>query len=131
MLEDKTGNIWFGSDGKGISMLKSETAHTSNPSFVQITEKDKLGSSTIRSIRQDKNGNIWIATGLGLNYLVKAKDGEQMLYYTTADGLKANDFIVNSVYIDKKDHIWWGNGKALTNLDLNNYKFPESVPAIQ
>ena len=130
IAEDKDGNIWFGTEGKGISMLKVKTINTDQPTFENFTEKDGLSNNSISSLMQDKAGNLWIATDRGLNYLIN-KSGELEIHvYTSADGLKANDFF-NSVAIDGKNTIWWGNGKALTNLNLNNYKLPEKAPMIQ
>jgi len=130
MYEDKEGNIWFGTEGKGISMLKAHTVNSGEPSFKNFSEKDNLSNNNIRSLMQDKAGNIWIATGRGLNYLINKPEGFEVHVYSSADGLKANDFF-NSVVIDNNNTIWWGNGKALTNLNLNNYKLPEKVPVMQ
>jgi ligand-binding sensor domain-containing protein/serine phosphatase RsbU (regulator of sigma subunit) len=130
MFEDKDRNIWFGSDGKGISILKEKTIKTNSPVFENITEKDGLTNNIICSLQQDKTGNIWIATERGLNYLINDKGPKNIHTYTSADGLKANKFF-SSVLIDKKNNIWWGNGTALTTLDLNTYKLPEKAPVIQ
>jgi ligand-binding sensor domain-containing protein/serine phosphatase RsbU (regulator of sigma subunit) len=127
--EDKNGNIWFGTEGKGISKLKASSIHSKVPSFEYFTEKEGLSNNSIRSIAQDNTGNIWIATERGLNFLVP--ENKNVIHtYTSADGLKANNFF-NSTFIDGNNTIWWGNGKALTNLNLNNYKLPESKPLIQ
>lgn len=130
IAEDKQGNIWFGTEGKGLSKLKVNSIHTKNPSFEHFTEKEGLSNNSIRSIAQDKNSNIWIATERGLNYLTSRGDENEIHTYTSADGLKANNFF-NSVIIDDKNVIWWGNGKALTNLNLNYYRLPDSKPQIQ
>ncbi len=130
IYEDKEGNIWFGSDGKGISILKAKTINTNNPAFETLSEKDGLSSNLIRSIVQDTTGNFWIATEMGLNYLSTKNGKKEIHFYTSADGLKANNFYYTTI-IDKNNTIWWGNGKALTNLNLNNYKLPETPPSLQ
>ncbi len=130
LFEDNEGNIWFGSENQGLTKLSAESINSSNPDFTYFSLKENLSSNAIRSIKQDQSGNIWVATALGLNYIAFSKEGYNIHTYTSADGLKANDFLSNSVHIDKKGIIWWGNGKALTNLDLNNYKFPQSTPSI-
>ncbi|MCW3077213.1 MAG: rsbU 7 [Bacteroidetes bacterium] len=130
IYEDKEGNIWFGSDGKGISILKAKTINTSTPVFETLSQRDGLSSNQIRSVIQDTTGNFWIATEMGLNYVIN-KNGKKIIHvYTSADGLKANNFYYTTL-IDKNNTIWWGNGKALTNLNLNNYKLPEAAPLIQ
>ena len=130
IAEDNEGNIWFGSDGKGVSILNVKTIGSDMPVFGSITEKDGLTNNIIWSLAQDKSGNVWIATEHGLNYLINKSDGKEIHKYTSADGLKANNFL-KSVLIDSRNTIWWGNGKALTNLDLNSYKLPQMAPEIQ
>jgi len=131
ITEDKDGNIWFGSEGRGVSKLLQKTINSKDPVFKNYSEKNGLSDNSIRSMMQDKSGHIWIATERGLNYLLEKPDGADMHVYTSGDGLKANNFLMNSVCIDNKNVIWWGNGKALTNLNLNNYKIPASVPVMQ
>ncbi|MCE3228731.1 MAG: rsbU 7 [Bacteroidetes bacterium] len=130
IFEDKDGNIWFGSEGKGVSVLRASTINTREPSFQTHTEKEGLSSNLIRSIIQDNSGNVWIATERGLNYMVEKNGKKEFHVYTSADGLKANNFYYTAL-IDKNNTIWWGNGKALTNLNLNNYKLPSVAPFIQ
>ncbi len=130
IVEDKDNNIWFGTEGKGISMLKAKTIASNHPVFENFSEKDGLSNNTIKSLAQDRKGNIWIGTELGLNYLIN-KNGEKEIHiYTSADGLKANNFF-SGVLIDSKDFIWWGNGLALTTLDLNHYELPHVAPHMQ
>ncbi len=127
---DSDGNVWFGTNGKGISVLKASTIKSRKPEFIHFDESEGLSSKNIRSMIQDKSGNVWIATEKGLNYLVK-RDGKFVNYvYTTANGLKANNFFPNSVFVDTENKIWWGNGKALTVLDLDHYKLSDKAPTI-
>jgi serine phosphatase RsbU (regulator of sigma subunit) len=35
------------------------------------------------------------------------------------------------VLLDSKNRIWWGSGKSLTMLDMNNFKIPVKTPDIQ
>jgi ligand-binding sensor domain-containing protein/serine phosphatase RsbU (regulator of sigma subunit) len=130
IVVDKSGNIWLGTDGDGISVLKANTIKARRPEFLHFADKDGLSSKYIRSMMEDKNGNVWIATEKGLNYLVNKNGKQSMQVYTTANGLKANNFFPNSVLIDGKNRIWWGNGKALTTLDLNTYKISEKAPDV-
>lgn len=130
IAEDRDGNLWFGTEGKGISKLKANTINSKEPVIENFDEKNGLSNNSIRSLMQDKNGNVWIATEHGLNYLTSRNGKNEIHVYTSADGLKANNFF-NSVLIDDRNVIWWGNGKALTNLNLNNYKLPDKAPVIQ
>ncbi|MFT7611934.1 MAG: serine phosphatase RsbU (regulator of sigma subunit) [Parvicellaceae bacterium] len=55
ILEDKSGNLWFGTNGGGVSMYNGE-------SFTHFTEKEGLSNNIVFSILEDKSGNLWFGT---------------------------------------------------------------------
>ena len=55
ILEDKSGNLWFGTEGGGVSMYNGE-------SFTHFTEKEGLSNRDVLSILEDKSGNLWFGT---------------------------------------------------------------------
>ncbi|MCW3123917.1 MAG: hypothetical protein JWQ38_3409 [Flavipsychrobacter sp.] len=66
-LQDKAGNLWFGSNGEGMYRCDPSAASKTGPiTFTNYTTKDGLGSNTILCILEDKSGNIWISTDSGL-----------------------------------------------------------------
>ena len=58
MLRDKTGNLWFGTYGGGVSKYDGA-------SFTHFTEKEGLSNNTVLSIIEDKTGNLWFGTDGG------------------------------------------------------------------
>jgi ligand-binding sensor domain-containing protein/serine phosphatase RsbU (regulator of sigma subunit) len=130
IYEDKDGNLWFGTEGKGISILSSESINAEKPSFKHFSDADGLSNNSINSIIQDQSGNFWIATSRGLNFLSHLRTDLEIHKYSTADGLKANDFF-KCVALDNNNTIWWGNGKALTKLELGNLKISAIPPLLQ
>jgi serine phosphatase RsbU (regulator of sigma subunit) len=169
MLEDKSGNLWFGTNGGGVSKydgnrveeieaklkrgesvsdqdqqdLKKENGKLVK-SFTHYTDKEGLSNNTVWSMLEDKSGNLWLSTEKGLNCFVvgggglsttELQNGEksntQILVFHKEDGLKAEDFFKNSVLLDSKNQIWWGSGKALSMLDLNDFNLNDKEPEIQ
>ena len=55
ILEDKKGNIWFGTE-KGLAV------YTTTNEFVQYKGSQELANSNINRIIQDREDNIWFAT---------------------------------------------------------------------
>jgi ligand-binding sensor domain-containing protein len=55
MLEDKSGNLWFGTYGGGVSKYDGK-------SFTHFTEKEGLSNNTVLSMLEDKSGNLWFGT---------------------------------------------------------------------
>ncbi|OJJ17018.1 hypothetical protein BKI52_30340 [marine bacterium AO1-C] len=58
-LQDKAGNIWFGTTGEGLYKYDGK-------SFTQFTIKNGLKSNQVHYILEDKDGQIWIGTAMGV-----------------------------------------------------------------
>jgi signal transduction histidine kinase len=128
IMEDSHGNIWFGTYGGGAGMFDGT-------SITHFTDEEGLSNNTVQSILEDNNGNIWISTEQGLNLIVFDPDSVYIRYnnpvihnFGHPDGLKAMDFLLNSVLLDSKNRIWWGSSKSLIMLDMNKFKIPLEPP---
>lgn len=101
-LEDRKGNLWFGTIGAGIYVYDGE-------SFINYTTKEGLVFDGIGCIYEDKSGTIWIGTQGGLSrYDGLAKDTKSITFqnFTKEDGLTDND--INSIIEDKSGKFWFG-----------------------
>ena len=82
---DTRGLVWYASPS-GLVVVDTETGNT----FL-LDEKDGLEGSTICSVIEDLNNDIWVATEFGLSHImVKNKDGERAFdihSYSQQDGL--------------------------------------------
>ncbi len=58
-LQDKAGNLWFGTTGDGLFKYDGKT-------FTQFTTSNGLNHNSVNHILEDKDGKIWIGTGAGL-----------------------------------------------------------------
>ena len=96
LLEDRKGNLWFGTYGGGVSIYNSE-------SFTHFTEKEGLSNNYVMSTLEDKKGNLWFGTyGKGLSIY----NGEYFRHLTQKEGLSIN--YVRSTLKDKKGNLWFG-----------------------
>jgi signal transduction histidine kinase/ligand-binding sensor domain-containing protein len=112
ITEDKSGNLWFGTYGGGVSKYDGK-------SFTNFTTAQGLAKNSVYSITEDKSGNLWFGTdGSG----VSKYDGKSFTNFTTAQGLADNT--VYSITEDKSGNLWFGtfgggvskyDGKSFTN----------------
>ncbi len=109
VLEDRRGNLWFGSMGAGVYRYDGS-------SFQNFTSREGLVNNEIGCIYEDKAGNIWF----GANGGVSCYDGESFRNYVMKDdsmieertGKSVPDFTrpsneVNSIMGDKTGKIWF------------------------
>jgi ligand-binding sensor domain-containing protein/serine phosphatase RsbU (regulator of sigma subunit) len=124
MFEDSRGNIWFGTMTGGVNKFDGEL-------ITWYTTAQGLRDNYVQSVTEDRDGNIWISTDQGLNVIRKDPSGDsiQIFSFGLQEGLKGINFFQNSVLLDSKNRIWWGNTKSLTVLDLNNFEFESQPPA--
>lgn len=110
ILEDNTGNIWFGTTGEGVYRYDGKL-------FTQFTKNDGLSSNGVYSMMEDKEGNVWFGTEHG----VCRYDGTtitSMPFITTFSyGLYPNtssehntsvENTVCAILQDKNGTIWFG-----------------------
>lgn len=95
VLEDRKGNLWFGTKDSGVYYYNGK-------SYLHFTTKDGLGSNSALHIYEDKAGNIWFGTKGGASRY----DGRSFRNFTTKDGLPNND--INAIMEDKNGKIWFG-----------------------
>lgn len=95
LLEDREGNLWFGTVGHGLYRYDGKT-------FTHFTAADGLADLTILCILQDRDGSLWFGTTAGLNRY----DGKTFTHFTTADGLTHN--VVTAIMQDQTGRIWLG-----------------------
>lgn len=96
ILEDRHGNLWFGTRGSGVSMYNGNT-------FTHYTEKEGLSSNFIHSIVEDGEGNLWFGTYGGG---VTKYDGRVFTHFTEREGLSDNH--IRSLLVDHFGNLWIG-----------------------
>ncbi|MBI4648955.1 MAG: hypothetical protein HY738_20790, partial [Bacteroidia bacterium] len=152
---DKSGNLWFGTDG-GIILLLHEYiqdwhVETQGPAslqpkkiFLNITKKDGLSDDVVMSIKEDKEGNIFIGTNFGITVLSKGftfGKGEtftgKIEIYNSSTGYPVKDVNGGSgngaMLIDSKGILWAGTGAektALVRMDYNAIHRNDKPPVV-
>jgi hypothetical protein len=111
-LQDKTGNLWFGTTGEGVYMYDGRT-------FKQFTAKDGLAGNTIWSMLEDKRGHIWFGTDSGVCKYTPQFNGIKRVPIEIPGGSLPKDYpertnwsksFVLSMLEDRHGVIWLGTG---------------------
>lgn len=115
ILQDRDGNLWFGTEGGGTCRFDGHV-------FQTLTTEDGLADGRVRSIIQDRSGAIWFAPG----YMFGSKrspetggvtrlTGNQFQRFTTEDGLA--DSRVKLIREDRQGNLWFITRNGLTRFD--------------
>lgn len=94
IYEDSNGNIWVGSNGNGLSLLKEE--NNNEFLFSNFTIKDELPNNNVLSILEDDYKQLWVSTNYGLScFNPKTKSFRN---FTANDGIMENQFYWNAAF---------------------------------
>jgi ligand-binding sensor domain-containing protein len=121
-LQDKAGNLWFGTSGEGVYKYDGK-------SFSQFTATNGLNSNHVYCILQDKDGKIWIGTEAG----VCLYDGKSFatIQITLRKNMPPNKYHnthdVLGIMQDKSGKLWFAtidgvyiyDGKTFTSFIVN------------
>ncbi|MEO6548072.1 MAG: two-component regulator propeller domain-containing protein [Ferruginibacter sp.] len=118
IMEDKSGNFWLGTNGKGITVLNSKLEVTRRylpkPEF--STDFQLPINGYIRDILQDRQGNFWIATHGGGIAMLNAGLSQFRIYNNANSKLPTDK--IQSLLEDRRGNIWvgsFGGGLGLFN----------------
>ena len=96
ILEDKNGNMWFGTMGGGVSRFEGK-------SMTNFTVDQGLLSDDILSITEDKKGNLWLGE---LNLGLQVYDGNTFYSYEYNNGSNAINAFCGTA--DTAGNMWFG-----------------------
>jgi ligand-binding sensor domain-containing protein/signal transduction histidine kinase len=110
LLEDRSGHLWVGTDqGLARAEIRSldETGSTATPAygqrFVAYTTRDGLSDNVIRSILEDREGNLWVGTNTGGVNRLKA---QHVVAFGRPEGLPGDGVV--PITEDADGTVWIG-----------------------
>lgn len=122
--EDSKGNLWIGTNGGGVNVY-----HPSSKTFSNYYKNSPFkesatfpGNPYIRTIKEDKKGNIWVGThGSGIG-VFNPHTRTSKLYDRGNSKLPSN--VALSVLFDTQENIWVGTlGGGLSLLNQKTGQF--------
>lgn len=103
LLRDRSGSLWIGTTSDGIVHVQ--------PGFANhFRAADGLSSDGVKQLFEDKEGNIWAVTSLGVDRFRDFK----VTTYSRTEGLAAD--VVQSVLAAHDGTVWVGNFGSLDSI---------------
>jgi signal transduction histidine kinase/ligand-binding sensor domain-containing protein/DNA-binding NarL/FixJ family response regulator len=127
ILEDTNGNLWIGT----LYGLNKFDPYTEI--FVRYTHNQdnpgSISSNKIRSLYQDKNGTIWIGTGLRGELNKYDPFTDSFTYYNIVQQDTLGLSVILSICEDENNVLWVGTSHGLYQFDRHNESFTPVLPA--
>jgi ligand-binding sensor domain-containing protein len=121
-LQDKAGNLWFGTSGDGVYKYDGYM-------FTQFTTSNGLNSNTIDCILEDKNGKIWIGTDDGIclydpSATLRTGDHKfSKIQIALPDDTLRGKYHVWSIMQDKSGKLWFATQIGIYIYDGKSFNF--------
>ncbi len=121
LLCDNSGNLWVGTSN-GLDKIELE-GNSGKIKRIEYFKEDNKGqgltSNVIQALAEDKDGNLWIGTDNGLNYLPTDGKIKKFLNKPNDENSISNNSI-QTIYIDRHNRVWTGTSVGLNKIDLHN-----------
>ncbi len=106
-------DLWIAVHGKGVDHfdLKSKSFHHYN------LKNNRLSNDFTFQVLSDSRGNLWVATGWGLNLLRKGENVFENFMFSKSDSGTVNNNYIYSIHEDGLHNIWAGTPEGLNKFD--------------
>ena len=115
--EDNEGNIWVGTDGDGIYILKN------NKIVQKYSASTGLAGNVIFKITNDKDGAFWICTGTGISLLrtdIANNFSDTTIFnFTSENGLQSDSIF--QMIPDINGIVWMVSNRGITSVPYANF----------
>ncbi len=96
VMEDKSGNLWIGSNDEGIQLLQPDGNMT-------FTTQNGLPNNSIRAIVEDADKNVWVGTAGGVVYMTKSR---HLINPQFEAGTVSKGVISTQLFCDRDGQVW-------------------------
>ncbi|WP_345953412.1 two-component regulator propeller domain-containing protein [Mucilaginibacter sp. PAMB04168] len=123
LLQDNTGTLWIGTSSQGI--LKYDKHLTIFPFYRSALGSIPSAKNIIRSVAEDKAGNLYLATDAGLEYFDFTKKNSLLYQHKSNSSNSLSSNYTTDVLVTRDNKgVWIGTSSSgLDYLDLKSGKF--------
>lgn len=133
MVEDREGNLWFGSRNDGAFKLTPNFERYTY--YQQGSDQQSISNNRIWIIRQDKQNNIWVGTRNGLNKINADNNTVEQYFVNPDKKVTVSDSTVSDMEINNSQ-LWVSTAEDIKIVDtktgqkIENTVLPEPMQKI-
>ncbi len=123
LVEDRSGTLWFGTYGGGLSRFDRGTGRFFNYRH-QSKHPESLSSDLVLSLLEDRHGALWVGTQLGgLNRFDPATGRFTSWLHNPNDPHSLSYNNVTAIFEDREGILWLGTLDGLNRFDPRTEQF--------
>jgi ligand-binding sensor domain-containing protein/signal transduction histidine kinase len=124
IYKDKKGKVWVGTTLGLFDYNSALNRFEESQILLGPAKKFSFENTCIRTILEDKNGNLIIGTeGKGLYVLALYSQNPVTIQNYTTENSEISHGIVQSLIIDRSENLWIGTLQGISKTDLKKKKF--------
>ena len=123
---DSKGNLWVATSD--ASIFKVPADETLKP--VVYPARQGWSGNAVLSIQDDLEGNIWLATDVGISILKLSGDSYKFLNFDIHDGVQSGQFNPSSKYRDAEGYIYFGASEGYHRFHPKDIKLNYHLPNV-
>jgi ligand-binding sensor domain-containing protein/signal transduction histidine kinase/DNA-binding response OmpR family regulator len=134
--EDNQGRIWIGTRNGGLNILhKSDFLNKGQVNikwYLPKTDGSSVFNRTVSCIKKDHNGNMWLGTSTGVNFVNPKDEPVKLVKHSITDSNSLSHDRIGALAQAKDGKIWIGTdggGLDLFDPKTNSYRHFSYVPS--
>lgn len=122
VFEDKSGLMWIGTNGGGISKLNQ--LQKDNRYLYFTGRPGSIANDRFRSMMMDREENLWLGSYNNGLYLFNSESREIKHYINIPDDFNSiSNNVINSIFTDSRGNVWVLTNSGFNRADLKNSRF--------
>lgn len=122
-FESDARRVYVGTDDKGVLIWDRITKQ-----WTTINQKSGLTCDYIYSLLRDRNGNIWVGTGCGIDKITFTEKSYRIRSFGKSDGLLGVENNANASFEDHEGYLWFGTTKGVFRYNPYVTFAPQQAP---
>jgi PAS domain S-box-containing protein len=123
MLEDRNGDMWFGTAANGI--LKFDRQHRRFVAYSnRVGDSDSLADNRVTTLFEDREGTIWVGLHQAEpNFFTTNRPPFERFIHQSGNPNSLDAPLVSALYEDHDGVLWVGNGRGVTRINRNTGQY--------
>jgi ligand-binding sensor domain-containing protein len=132
-LEDRQGNLWFGTNGQGVACYQPATGSGQPGKLIYFSTREGLIDDVVTDIVEDQAGRLWFGTHRGASLYdpqgAPLAAGPVFLGFGPTAGLTGSGC---KLLVDRQGTLWAGTGDGAFRFDGERFRpFELPTPPIE